>query len=87
FTSESASDLAVLLRAGALPATLDVVEERTVGPGLGADSINAGVTAGLIGTAGVVLFMLAAYGLFGVFANIALVLNIGMILAALSTLG
>lgn len=87
FTSESASDLAVLLRAGALPATLDVVEERTVGPSLGADSINAGVTAGLIGTAGVVLFMLAAYGLFGVFANIALVLNIGMILAALSTLG
>ncbi len=87
FTSESASDLAVLLRAGALPATLDIVEERTVGPSLGADSINAGVTAGLIGTAGVVLFMLAAYGLFGVFANIALVLNIGMILAALSTLG
>ncbi len=53
-----------------------MVEERTVGPSLGADSINAGVTAGLIGTAGVVLFMLAAYGLFGVFANIALVLNI-----------
>lgn len=87
FTSESASDLAVLLRAGALPATLDIIEERTVGPSLGADSINAGVTAGLIGTFGVVVFMLAAYGTFGLFANIALVINVGMILAALSTLG
>ncbi|WP_404403916.1 protein translocase subunit SecD [Pelagibacterium halotolerans] len=87
FTSESASDLAVLLRAGALPATLDVIEERTVGPSLGADSISAGVTAGVIGTLGVALFMLAAYGLFGLFANIALVINVGMILAALSTLG
>lgn len=87
FTPDTASDLAVLLRAGALPATLDVVEERTVGPSLGADSINAGVTAGVIGTVGVVLFMFAAYGLFGLFANIALVINVGMILAALSTLG
>ncbi|MCD7061048.1 protein translocase subunit SecD [Pelagibacterium sp. HS1C4-1] len=87
FTSESASDLAVLLRAGALPATLDVIEERTVGPSLGADSISAGVTAGLIGTLGVVIFMFAAYGLFGLFANVALVINVGMILAALSTLG
>ena len=87
FTPETASDLAVLLRAGALPATLDVVEERTVGPSLGADSISAGVTAGVIGTVGVLLFMFAAYGLFGLFANIALLINVSMILAALSTLG
>ncbi|GGA53254.1 protein translocase subunit SecD [Pelagibacterium lentulum] len=87
FTPESASDLAVLLRAGALPATLDVVEERTVGPSLGADSIEAGLTAGLIGTVGVAIFMLVTYGVFGIFAVIALALNVGMILAALSTLG
>lgn len=87
FTSESASDLAVLLRAGALPATLDVVEERTVGPSLGADSITAGITAGVIATIGVALFMFATYGLFGLFANIALLLNIVMMLAVLSALG
>ncbi|WP_127143502.1 protein translocase subunit SecD [Pelagibacterium montanilacus] len=87
FTPETASDLAVLLRAGALPATLDVVEERTVGPSLGADSISAGLTAGAVGLVGVVIFMVAAYGLFGVFATVALILNVGMILSALSTLG
>ena len=87
FTPETASDLAVLLRAGALPATLDVVEERTVGPSLGADSINAGITAGVIATVGVVIFMFAAYGVFGLFANIALLLNIVMMLAVLSVLG
>lgn len=87
FTPETASDLAVLLRAGALPATLDVVEERTVGPSLGADSINAGVTAGVIATVGVVIFMFISYGMFGLFANISLLLNITMILAVLSMLG
>jgi SecD/SecF fusion protein len=87
FTPETASDLAVLLRAGALPATLDVVEERTVGPSLGADSINAGITAGVIATIGVVIFMFISYGVFGLFANIALLINIAMILAVLSVLG
>jgi SecD/SecF fusion protein len=87
FTSESASDLAVLLRAGALPATLDVVEERTVGASLGADSVESGIVAGIVGTIGVVVFMLVAYGGFGLFANVALIINIGMIFAALSVLG
>jgi SecD/SecF fusion protein len=87
FSVEGANDLAVLLRAGALPATLTVVEERTVGPGLGQDSINAGVTASIIGGIAVVLFMLAFYGTFGVMANIALAANIALILAALSMIG
>jgi len=87
FTTESANDLAVLLRAGALPATLDIVEERSVGPSLGADSIQAGVIAGLVGAIAVVTFMIAAYGLFGLFADIAVALNIVLILGALSMLG
>jgi SecD/SecF fusion protein len=87
FSVEGANDLAVLLRAGALPATLTVVEERTVGPGLGQDSINAGVTASIIGGIAVVVFMLAFYGTFGVMANIALAANIALILAALSLVG
>lgn len=87
FTVESANDLAVLLRAGALPASLDIVEERSVGPSLGADSVRGGVIAGIIGGISTVVFMLIAYGLFGVFANIALVLNITMIIGALSLLG
>ncbi|KPF41790.1 protein translocase subunit SecDF [Rhizobium sp. G187] len=87
FTIEGANDLAVLLRAGALPATLTVVEERTVGPGLGQDSINAGVTASVIGAIAVVVFMLAFYGTFGVMANIALAANIVMIIACLSLIG
>lgn len=87
FSVEGANDLAVLLRAGALPATLTVVEERTVGPGLGQDSINAGVFASGIGAIFVVLFMLAFYGSFGVMANIALAANIVMILAVLSLIG
>ncbi len=87
FTVDGANDLAVLLRAGALPATLTVVEERTVGPGLGADSINAGVVASAIGAIGVVVFMLAFYGSFGIMANIALAANIIMILALLSLIG
>ncbi|MCL6707956.1 protein translocase subunit SecDF [Pseudomonas sp. R2.Fl] len=87
FSVEGANDLAVLLRAGALPATLTVVEERTVGPGLGQDSINAGITASIIGAVGVVVFMLGFYGVFGVMANIALAFNVVMILALLSIIG
>jgi len=87
FTPQTANDLAVLLRAGALPASLDIIEERSVGPSLGADSVRAGVTAGLVGAIFVLVFMLGAYGLFGLFANIALALNVGLILGALSMLG
>ena len=87
FTVDSANDLAVLMRAGALPADLTIIEERTVGPGLGKDSIAAGETAGLVGAMAVVVFMLISYGLFGVFANIALVVNVGMIIGVLSGLG
>ncbi|HEX4297629.1 MAG TPA: protein translocase subunit SecD [Devosia sp.] len=87
FTPASANDLAVLLRAGALPATLDVAEERSVGPSLGADSIKAGVTSGAVAAVLVVAFMVVAYGLFGLFADISLVLNIVLIVGALSLLG
>lgn len=87
FTPESANDLAVLLRAGALPATLDVVEERTVTASLGEDSVRGGFTAGIISAISTVAFMLIAYGLFGVFANLALILNVMMIIGLLSVLG
>jgi SecD/SecF fusion protein len=87
FTTATANDLAVLLRAGALPASLDVVEERTVDASLGADSIRNGLTAGVIAAVLVVAFMVAAYGLWGVFANVSLVLNIILIFGALSMLG
>ncbi|MCR6630536.1 MAG: protein translocase subunit SecD [Magnetospirillum sp.] len=86
FSAQSANDLAVLLRAGALPAPLTVVEERTVGPDLGADAIRAGVIACLVGFALVVGYMTVSYGLFGVFANIALLFNLALTLAALSLL-
>ncbi|MBR2691730.1 MAG: protein translocase subunit SecDF [Aquamicrobium sp.] len=87
FTAQSANDLAVLLRAGALPATLTVVEERTVGPGLGQDSIQAGKVAGIIGSILVVGFMFVAYGFLGFLANIALVVHVAMIVGLLSLLG
>jgi SecD/SecF fusion protein len=87
FSVEGANDLAVLLRAGALPATLTVVEERTVGPGLGQDSINAGVTASILGALAVVAYMMIFYGTFGLMANIALTANIIMIMAALTLIG
>ena len=87
FTPQSANDLAVLLRAGALPASLDVVEERSVGPSLGADSIHSGILAGAVAAILVLTFMVVAYGLFGLFADVALVLNIVLMLAALSILG
>lgn len=86
FSVQEAQDLALLLRAGALPAPLTVLEERTVGPGLGADSIAAGKVASVVGLLLVIAFMVVAYGLFGIFANIALLLNIGIILGALSAL-
>jgi SecD/SecF fusion protein len=87
FTVETANNLAVLLRAGALPADLNIVEERTVGPSLGADSIAAGQVASIIAALGVVVFMLLAYGTLGLIANIALLANVGMIIGILSGLG
>jgi len=86
FTIQQANDLAILLRAGALPAPLTIVEERTVGPGLGQDSINAGEHAAYVGAALVVFFMLVTYGLFGLFANIAVTVNVAMIFGVLSML-
>jgi len=87
FTSESANDLAVLLRAGALPVDLTIVEERTVGPSLGADSISGGKFASLIAGILVVGFMIVAYGTLGVIANVALAANVALIIAILSILG
>lgn len=87
FSVQESSDLALLLRAGALPAPLKVIEERTVGPSLGSDSIAAGKTAAVVGMVLVMTNMIAGYGLFGVFAAAALLLNVVMILAILSFLG
>jgi preprotein translocase subunit SecD len=87
FTVASAKDLALLLRAGALPAPLTVLEERSVGPDLGADSIAAGKVASLLGLVLVVLFMFLFYGLFGLFANAALAINLVLLLGAMSALG
>jgi len=86
FTVQSANDLAILLRAGALPAPLTIIEERTVGPGLGADSIAQGKISSYVGAVMVVLFMFATYGLFGLFANIAVAVNVAMIFGVLSML-
>ena len=83
FTVEQANDLAILLRAGALPAKLTIVEERTVGPGLGQDSIDAGEHAAYVGGILVAIYMLITYGTFGVFADLALMVHIGFIFAAL----
>jgi SecD/SecF fusion protein len=87
FTVESATNLAILLRAGALPAKLTIVEERTVGPGLGQDSIDAGKRAAVVGAGLVLFYMLITYGTFGIFANIALAVHIAFIFAALVLLG
>jgi len=86
FTVEAATDLAILLRAGALPAPLTIVEERTVGPGLGQDSIEKGKLASYVGSVLVVVFMLVTYGLFGIFANLAVAVNVAMIFGVLSLL-
>jgi protein-export membrane protein SecD len=87
FTLESAKDLSVLLRAGALPAPLKVIEQRTVGAELGSDQINAGKFSTLAGLALVAIFMVLRYGLFGVFADVALTLNVVLLLALLTLLG
>jgi protein-export membrane protein SecD len=87
FTVQSANELSVLLRAGALPAPLSVVEQRTVGAELGQDAITSGAMAGIVGTALVVAFMVLAYGLFGFLACLALVINMAMILGAMSIVG
>ena len=86
FTVQAANDLAILLRAGALPAPLTVIEERTVGPGLGQDSIEKGELAAYVGSILVIVFMLVTYRLFGVFANIAVAINVAMIFGLLSLL-
>jgi preprotein translocase subunit SecD len=87
FTVQSASDLALLLRAGALPAPITILEERTVGAQLGADSIQAGTLASIVAVILVVVFMVLFYGLFGVFADIALFFNLCLMMASLSLLG
>lgn len=87
FTVEESTRLAILLRAGALPAEISVLEQRTVGPELGQDSIDAGKIATVIAFALVLVFMFLSYGLFGIFANIALILNVSMIFALLSIIG
>jgi preprotein translocase subunit SecD len=86
FTVQAANELAILLRAGALPAPLTVIEERTVGPGLGQDSIEKGELAAYVGSIMVIVFMLLTYRLFGVFANIAVAINVAMIFGVLSLL-
>ncbi len=86
FTVQQANDLAILLRAGALPAPLTIIEERTVGPGLGQDSIEKGELAAYVGSILVIVFMLVTYRLFGVFANIAVAINVAMIFGILSLL-
>ena len=87
FTVEQANNLSILLRAGALPAKLNIVEERTVGPGLGQDSIDAGKRAAYVGAALVVFYMLITYGVFGIFANLALFVHVVFIFAGLVLLG
>ena len=84
FSVESANELALLLRAGALPAPLNIIEERSIGPSLGSDSIDAGKKAGMIGFAAVVVFMVWSYGILGLFANTALVLALLFIFAMLT---
>lgn len=87
FDVEESTNLAVLLRAGALPAGLEFLEERTIGPELGADSVEAGKIACIVAFVAVLFFMMASYGLFGVFANVALMVNVGLIFGALSLIG
>ncbi|MCL2469657.1 MAG: protein translocase subunit SecD [Alphaproteobacteria bacterium] len=86
FSTQSAQDLALLLRAGALPAPIKVIEERTIGPGLGADSVRAGGIAAVLGLVLVMISMVLFYRLFGLFANIALLINGALLFALLSFL-
>lgn len=87
FDVETSTNLSVLLRAGALPAKMTFLEERTIGPELGQDSIDAGRVASMVGLGLVVLFMIASYGLFGTFASVALLVNVAMIFGILSMIG
>ncbi|WP_425083041.1 protein translocase subunit SecD [Ruegeria profundi] len=87
FTVEESTNLAILLRAGALPAELEFLEERTIGPELGQDSIDAGKVATMVAFAAVLVFMALSYGLFGLFANIALIINVGLLFGLLSLIG
>ncbi|MFK7876474.1 MAG: protein translocase subunit SecD [Paracoccaceae bacterium] len=87
FSVEESTNLAILLRAGALPAELTFLEERTIGPELGQDSIDAGKIATIIAFVAVLVFMLLSYGRFGVYANIALIINVGLIFGLLSLIG
>ncbi|MCA0927445.1 protein translocase subunit SecD [Ruegeria profundi] len=87
FTVEESTNLAVLLRAGALPAGMEFLEERTIGPELGQDSIDAGQVATVVAFVAVLVFMGLSYGLFGVFANIALIINVGLLFGLLSLIG
>ena len=87
FTTEEAQDLAVVLRSGSLPAEVKVLEERTVGPSLGADSIRAGLIAGVVGAVGVMLIMQVCYGMSGLLANLMLTFTIGLLFAGLGIFG
>lgn len=87
FSVEESTNLAVLLRAGALPAGLEFLEERTIGPELGQDSIDAGKVATMVAFAAVLFFMWLSYGLFGIFANIALIINVALLFGILSVIG
>jgi preprotein translocase subunit SecD len=87
FDVAESTRLATLLRAGSLPASLEFLEERTVGPELGQDSIDAGKIACLVGFASVLIFMFLSYGTFGLFANIALLINVGLMFGLLSMIG
>jgi preprotein translocase subunit SecD len=87
FTAQSAQSLAIALQSGSLPIALKTVEERTVGPGLGADSVHAGIIASVIAVVAVVVFMLITYGRFGVYANLAVVINVFVILGLMALLG
>jgi protein-export membrane protein SecD len=87
FSVEETNALAVVLRSGALPAKLNIIQETTVGPSLGSDSVEAGVLASIVGLIGVMIFMVIAYGIFGIFANIALLVNLLLLVAIMSVFG
>jgi preprotein translocase subunit SecD len=84
FTVQSANELAIQLRSGSLPVELKVIEERTVGPDLGKDSIRSGIIAGIVGSVAILLFMFLTYGRFGIYADLALILNVLVILAIMA---
>jgi len=87
FSVQGANELAIQLRSGSLPTDLTIVEERTVGPSLGSDSVAAGRIAGIIGLSAVTAFMIFAYGLFGIFAMAAVLINLVLIVAVMTTIG